>query len=107
MEKGHLLGSKLGGPGGGCRNGNQNMVPLTRVTNSPVMYAYENRVLIAVRKGECVTYTVIPHYARDKYYPDYLTISAVGLTPQGAPIPGGVHFSENNTPMVVGPPIGA
>ena len=66
-NKGHLIGSKMGGAGGSTW---ENMVPLYRRINSPWMRdIIENEAVTLALAGECVIYMAVPTYSGSAYYP--------------------------------------
>lgn len=67
-ERGHLLGSQLGGPGGSAW---QIMVPLHRDANASVTSGFEGDIRDAVEAGECIEFTATPQYVA----PDTVTIN--------------------------------
>lgn len=74
-EKGHLIGSRLGGAG---RQQWRNMVPLYARANAPTMYwEVEAPVADMALAGACVDYLAVPMYDTDHYYPDNVLVVAL------------------------------
>ena len=73
-ERGHLVGSKLGGAGG---TEYRNMVPLYAKVNDPLMYRQVELPLANLAlAGACMDYFVVPNYFTGHYYPDSLYVLA-------------------------------
>lgn len=72
-EKGHLLASQLGSPGGAEV---RNLVPLHRLTNTSAMVTCENRIAEAAKCGHFVLFEARPSYTGSNIYPDSVHIKA-------------------------------
>lgn len=75
-ERGHLIGNRLGGPGGSTW---WNMVPLHDEANAPGMFNCEKKIRKAAEDGHCVKLTVTPIYGNRKVIPLHVKIEAVSL----------------------------
>jgi hypothetical protein len=85
-QRGHLLGSQLGGNGGSTW---ANMVPLHFDANKGVMVMCENRIKDYILAcGDCVTYSATPDYSGNNLHPNYVLLEAVSKNKKanGSPV---------------------
>jgi hypothetical protein len=86
-QRGHLLGTQLGGEGG---SNWPNMAPMHLLVNKSVMVMCENRIAEYIKNcDDCVTYSATPVYSGNNLHPNYVLIVAVSRNLK----------SDNKTPV--------
>jgi RHS repeat-associated protein len=81
-DRGHLLGSKLGGDGGMTL---ENLVAQTASANEQDQWLNVERIILeAAQAGDCIVFVALPCYGQRNYYPNFVKFLAVAIPPEGS-----------------------